>query len=72
MIRFFVLVLALFISHFALSQLRGLQIKKAAGKIVLDGVMDEPDWQGADVAGHFKQMFPFDSSYAIAQTEVRM
>ncbi len=34
--------------------------------------MDEPDWKVADVADHFKQMFPFDSSFAIAQTQVRM
>ncbi len=34
--------------------------------------MDEADWQQVDVAGHFKQLFPFDSSYAWAQTEVRM
>jgi len=34
--------------------------------------MDEPDWQTADVAGQFRQMFPFDSSYAIAPSEVRM
>lgn len=56
----------------ALSQLPGLQIKKATGRIVIDGQMNEPDWHSADVAGRFKQMFPFDSSYAIAQTEVRM
>ena len=72
MIRFSALVLALFISLSAWSQLRGLQIKKATGPIVVDGQMNEEDWQQADVAGHFKQMFPFDSSYAVAETEVRM
>src|SRR6185295_17257092 len=54
------------------AQLPGLRIKKATGHITIDGVMNEPDWQTADVAGHFKQMFPFDSSYAVAQTEIRM
>src|SRR5882762_6175779 len=72
MIRFSPLILALFISLSAWSQLRGLQIKKATGPIVVDGQMNEEDWQQADVAGHFKQMFPFDSSYAVAETEVRM
>ncbi|MBS1489633.1 MAG: carbohydrate binding family 9 domain-containing protein [Bacteroidetes bacterium] len=54
------------------AQLRGLQIKRASGPIKIDGIMDEPDWQTADVADHFKQVFPFDSSFAIAPTEVRM
>ncbi len=34
--------------------------------------MDEPAWENADVAGDFMQYFPYDSSLAIAQTEVRM
>jgi hypothetical protein len=34
--------------------------------------MNEPDWQTSDVADQFKQLFPFDSSHAVAQTEVRM
>lgn len=54
------------------AQLPGLQIKKAKGLITLDGQMNESDWQEADFASHFKQLFPFDSSYAKAQTEVRM
>ena len=59
-------------SIYSIAQTSGLRIKKATGRITLDAQMNEPDWQEADVAGHFKQMFPFDSSYAIAQTEVRM
>lgn len=34
--------------------------------------MDEADWAEAEPAAQFKQYFPFDSSYARAQTEVRM
>jgi hypothetical protein len=34
--------------------------------------MKEQDWSTADVARNFKQVFPFDSSYAKAPTEVRM
>lgn len=62
----------LFLPSLGLAQLSGLHIKKATGPIVVDGAMNETDWRQADVAGHFKQLFPFDSSYAQAQTEVRM
>jgi hypothetical protein len=55
-----------------LAQWPSLSIKKATGKIVVDGNMDEPDWGLADVAGDFRQTFPFDSSFARAKTEVRM
>ena len=34
--------------------------------------MDEGAWQEAEVADQFKQLFPFDSSYAKVPTEVRM
>ncbi len=54
------------------SQNTGLQIKKAQGKIVVDGEMNEPDWEVAELAGDFKQYFPFDSSYTKVPTEVRM
>jgi hypothetical protein len=65
--------LLLFLSAIHVSaQLPGIHIRKASGPIFVDGAMNEPDWQDAEVAGHFKQMFPFDSSYAQAQTEVRM
>ncbi|GHM98590.1 hypothetical protein WSM22_00800 [Cytophagales bacterium WSM2-2] len=67
------LTLFLFLILFEVNgQLPGLHIKKATGPIKLDGIMNEPDWQAAEVAGHFKQMFPFDSSYSIVKTEIRM
>ncbi len=72
MFRYWVLVSLFLCSFTGVAQLRGLQIKKATAPIKIDAVMDEPDWQTADVADHFKQLFPFDSSYAKAQTEVRM
>ncbi len=59
-------------TSFAFAQLPGLHIKKATGTIEVDGEMKEEDWRGAEVANHFKQFFPFDSSYAKAQTEVRV
>ncbi|MBX7125373.1 MAG: carbohydrate binding family 9 domain-containing protein [Cyclobacteriaceae bacterium] len=49
-----------------------LRMVRTADHVTIDGKMDEPAWQSADVAHHFKQYFPFDSSYAKAQTEVRM
>ncbi len=49
-----------------------LLIKKAASPITIDGVMDEKAWEEAEVADHFNQYFPYDSSEAIVATEVRM
>ncbi len=72
MIRLYPVLLSLLLAIAAHAQLPGLRIKKATGPILVDGQMNEPDWQQANVAGHFKQLFPFDSSYAQAQTEVRM
>ena len=46
-------------------------IKKAKGKIILDGKIDEPDWQTAATAENFKQNYPFDSSQANMQTIAR-
>ncbi len=67
------LVLLLFaLSLTALAQNSALHVKKATGPIVIDGEMNEPDWGKAELADQFKQYFPFDSSYAIAPTEVRM
>jgi hypothetical protein len=48
-----------------------LLIKKAVGEIKLDGVLDESDWELADVTTPFWQQFPFDTSYAKQQSEVR-
>lgn len=47
-------------------------IRKAAGPITLDGVLDEPDWQVADVADGFYMNRPMDTSYAARQTVVRV
>ena len=66
------LIVFLILGDLAFAQLPGLSIRKATTKITVDAIMDEPDWHNADVAKGFKQFFPFDSSYAKAQTEVRM
>lgn len=49
-----------------------LHVRKAMAPIMVDGVMQEADWQSAEVAGDFFQFFPFDSSRAVSQTDVRM
>jgi Domain of unknown function (DUF5916) len=49
-----------------------LHIKKAVGKMVLDGKLDEADWKNANIATDFWQGQPYDSSRAINQTEARM
>ena len=70
--KYLLLLVSLWFVSSAEAQLPGLHIKKAQGDILIDGVMNEPDWQAAEVADQFKQIFPFDSSYAKATTEVRM
>ena len=49
----------------------GLAIKRAEHHIILDGVIDEEDWQAAEVAGNFFLNYPIDSLPAPFQTEVR-
>lgn len=49
-----------------------LAIKRAQGKIVLDGQLDEQDWQEADVADDWYQNFPVDTARAVFQTEARL
>ncbi len=48
-----------------------LHIKKATGKIVIDGKIDEPDWQAAIPVDHFKQNYPSDTSQANMETIAR-
>jgi hypothetical protein len=48
-----------------------LHIKKARGTITLDGVVDEPDWQTADVADDWYLNYPVDTVRAPLQTEAR-
>ena len=66
-------LLALLLTWFS-SEVKGqdLSIKKASTPITIDGIMDEGAWEEADVADRFMQNFPYDSSEAVAPTEVRM
>ncbi|MEZ5058085.1 MAG: DUF5916 domain-containing protein [Saprospiraceae bacterium] len=45
---------------------------RAQGKIQLDGMLEEADWQQAEMITGFHQNFPFDTLLAELQTEVRM
>ena len=38
------------------STTHNLQIRKANGKITVDGVMDEPDWALSDIADNFTKI----------------
>lgn len=51
--------------------IRTLSIRKATGVIQLDGSLDEPAWTNAAIARDFRQFFPFDTSAAVLQSEVR-
>ncbi len=47
-----------------------LTIKKSAASLRLDGLLEEPAWKEAQMAGSFNQIFPFDTAKATVQTEV--
>ena len=49
-----------------------LHIKRAQGEIKLDGILDETDWETADVAKNWYLNFPVDSAAAPYQTEARL
>ena len=49
-----------------------LNIKKAKSAVVIDGILNEPDWKAADVAKDFYMVLPMDTSFAKVKTEVRM
>ena len=56
----------------AIAQTPSLSIKKATDEIVIDGVINETTWKEAVPSGPFAQNFPFDTSLAKMQTEVRV
>ncbi|MEM7655606.1 MAG: DUF5916 domain-containing protein [Bacteroidota bacterium] len=49
-----------------------LPIRQAKGEIVLDGVLDEADWESAFVAKDWYLNFPVDTTEAPVQTEARL
>jgi hypothetical protein len=49
-----------------------INIKKAIGSIVVDGILDEQDWRSAQQASDFYMVLPMDTSSAKVRTIVRM
>lgn len=49
-------------------EMKRLQIKRATGNIVLDGVLDEADWENAQQATDFYRNLPDDSGKAVTPT----
>ena len=50
---------------------RQTTVRYAAEPIVLDGLLDEPAWRGADGVANFWQYFPQDTVRSVHDTEVR-
>ena len=49
-----------------------LHISRATSPVILDGAVDEPAWQAAEVASDFWMVLPMDTSRAKVRTDVRM
>ena len=49
-----------------------LHIKRAKGKIILDGKLNELDWTTADTVSRFWETYPKDSTLAKSRTEVKV
>ena len=49
-----------------------IHLKRSTEKIVIDGHLMEEVWQKGDNAANFWQYFPYDTSSAQGQTEIRM
>jgi hypothetical protein len=47
-------------------------VKKMQGEIIIDGVLDEPDWQFAQKAAPFFLVLPVDTGFPIQQSEVML
>ncbi len=47
-------------------------LQKAVSPILIDGQMNESDWERAQLAGDFFMVLPQDTSKAVVKTEVRM
>jgi hypothetical protein len=71
--------LLLLLNTLLLGQPRGINrdkyrisINETNNLMNIDGILDEPVWLSADMAGHFQRVLPTDTGFAIAQTEVKV
>lgn len=66
-------VVGLFLVVFlGFSQDKSINIHKVNTQLKVDGVLDEAEWQGAEIAKNFVQSKPFDSLSAVSITEVKV
>jgi len=49
-----------------------IHVKKSTGKIKLDGIIDEEDWQKAEKATDFFMVLPYDTGHCIARSYCMM
>ncbi|HEX2974501.1 MAG TPA: DUF5916 domain-containing protein, partial [Bacteroidales bacterium] len=49
-----------------------IKISPVTEEIKIDGILDEPVWEKADVANDFRRVLPTDTGFAAARTEVRL
>jgi hypothetical protein len=49
-----------------------LHIRQTTAPIRIDGALDEPGWEAAEIATDFRMVLPMDTSRARVRTEVRM
>jgi hypothetical protein len=65
----------LFIPVYLRAQIRepkSIVIRKTSEVIVIDGELNEQVWKNADKATNFYQNFPYDTGFALSQTEVML
>ncbi len=74
--NFFLFLFALLCSFSGNAQKKNesyqIHLARAKGTLTMDGVLNEPDWQAAEVASDFFMVLPMDTSSARVRTEVRM
>ncbi len=51
---------------------RSISVKKIAARLVIDGQLNETEWQQSEVATGFYNQFPSDKGLAANQTEIRI
>ncbi len=48
-----------------------LPVTKVSGEIIIDGIIDEESWQGAEATSPFINKWPLDSGFAVSATVVK-